>query len=326
MNSKYKLIIISLLLISIQACHREEINEPVDDGLPPSVPTGLYVYYAFDGEIGIEWNENPEADISHYLIYRRTESTSKFNKIFQTNDLYFFEDSLEYDSTYIYAITAVDEYDRESEFSNIVSANPKNIFRPSFPFGIKINARNWNDSISINLNWRSPYDTDIDHYNIFRSLDANFEPSDETLVGSAKIPEFIDQNNFELLKMYYYKIITVDRGGFKSNPSSMIYDVILNPPQLIFPENNSEINELTEYIIHTVSQPADYKIVLQSNEIYGVLKEINFSTDNINSAYSVAANFSFEQYKDYYVKVYVYSGYSEEPNSFSAMHIFRIVP
>ena len=326
MNSKYKLLIPFLAIAALLGCRRDEITEPVDDGLPPSVPTGLYVYYAYDGEIGIEWNQNPEPDISHYVIYRRANNSNEYLKIANTFDYYFVEDSLEYDSTYYYVITAIDEYNRESDFSNETWATPKNIFRPTYPWNIKINARNWNDSISINLFWTVPFDSDIDKYEIYRSIDPDFTPSNEAFIGSAKLPEYIDGNNLERLRIYYYKIITVDKGRLKSNPSSIVRDVILNSPEIVFPENNSEIKELNQYIIKTVSLPAEYTIVLQSNEIYGTLKEINFSTGATDSEFPVDANYYFEKYRDYYIKVFVYSGYSEEPNSFSAMYKFRITP
>jgi hypothetical protein len=71
--------------------------------IPPAVPTGLYVYYASDVEIKIDWQSSSKGDIKEYNIYRRTDSTeSKKNDY--TSDSYYFDDSLEYNMTYYYKI------------------------------------------------------------------------------------------------------------------------------------------------------------------------------------------------------------------------------
>lgn len=325
MNSIFKYILISSTALLFFSCGRDELHEVFDDGLAPVPPSGLLIYFAVDGEIGIEWERNPEPDIAKYGIYMKIVSEADFHKIGETSDIYFELDSLDYDSTYYFAVTAIDLSNRESPPSETVYAVPKNYYRPYPPQLIEINARNWNDSLSVNLNWLPPIETDISSYEIYRCETADFTASAENLVGFSKFPEFIDRNNLKMLVQYYYKITAVDKGNLKSVPGKEVSDVILNKPLLLVPGNNSALKDLKFYKIKTVSRPAAYKIVLQSNEIYGILKEINFSTEDSDKEINIDTEYDFEPYKDYYVQVLVYTASGEDPNTFSTKNKFNII-
>ena len=155
--------LLSIIFISsiiFLSCDRT--TEIIDDpGIPPSVPRGLRIFYASDGEIVIDWNSNSEPDVKGYNIYRRTEFSDTV-KIAFINDNFFFDDSLEYDTTYFYKITAVNLWNRESNFSSEVSAKPENEYNPETPFGLRINARNWENDISIFLYWIQNEESDVE--------------------------------------------------------------------------------------------------------------------------------------------------------------------
>lgn len=325
MNSIFKYILISSTAVLFFSCGRDEFHEVFDDGLAPVPPSGLVVYFAVDGEIGIEWERNPEHDIAKYGVYMKIQNKADFQKIGETSDIYFELDSLYYDSTYYFAVTAVDLLNRESQHSSSVYATPQNYYRPYPPQGIEINARNWNDSLSVNLNWLPPIESDIAGYEIYRSEAADFTASSENLVGFSNFPGFIDKKNLYTLVQYYYKIVAVDKGNLKSNPGKEVSDLILNKPLLLVPENNSESKDIKYYKIKTVSRPATYKIVLQSNEIYGILKEINFSTEETDKEITIDADYYFEPYKDYYIQVLVFTVSGVDPNSFSTKNKFNII-
>ncbi len=140
---------IALTFIIYQSCERSDITSPIDDGLPPATPVNLSIFRARDGEIGIEWLKNREPDINGYNIYRSIGDTINLIKIDSTQEDYHIDYYLEYDSTYYYRISAVDKFGNESLLTPPVSAKPENLYPPYTPFMIEINARNWNDFLSV---------------------------------------------------------------------------------------------------------------------------------------------------------------------------------
>lgn len=60
------------------------------------------------------WQNNRESDLAFYKIYRSTDSVN-FSFIAQTYENIFADKELDYDTTYYYYITAVDNSGNESE-------------------------------------------------------------------------------------------------------------------------------------------------------------------------------------------------------------------
>ncbi len=103
--------VILITLFSLNSCNRQtNISGPAST-LPPAVPVGVSIYYASDGEITVEWQQNQDVNLNGYNVYRKTDSTN-FNLIFFTQNDYYFDDSLDYNTKYIYAISAIDIYDQ----------------------------------------------------------------------------------------------------------------------------------------------------------------------------------------------------------------------
>jgi len=95
------------------------------DILAPSAPTGLTAT-AGDSAVDLSWNANPEADLAGYNLYRSTTSGSgyiKANSVLIT-DTNYHDSSLTNGTTYYYVITAVDNFNNESDYSDEVSAAP----------------------------------------------------------------------------------------------------------------------------------------------------------------------------------------------------------
>ena len=133
--------------------------------------------------------------------------------------------------------------------------------------------------------------------------------------------------NSIILVEYFYRVVAVDKGNLKSEPTRELSDIIFNKPQIVFPEDNAEVTFLDEFEIKLISKPADYKIVIQKNEFFDIIREINFTADEVDVNRSIPiANTVFEQYRDYYWRVITYSNSSSEPNSFTDINKFRIVP
>lgn len=226
------------IIFTIIGCTREiqQITEP--DTTPPSPPQGIYVYFAGDGMVILVWQNNKESDLAFYKIYRSTNNVN-FSFISKTYENIFSDKDLDYDTTYYYYITAVDNSGNESEPSIIVSAKPRNLYPPVQPYGLTVEAHNDPDGIYVNLSWLKNPDGDIKHYKIFRSVIPNFTIHDSNLVGISSKNFYRDTLNLSVNQRYYYKIVATDKGGLESRPSFEENDIILKQPELIKPENNA---------------------------------------------------------------------------------------
>jgi hypothetical protein len=290
-----------------------------DPGIPPAVPSGLRFFYASDGEIGIEWRANPEPDVKGYNIYRRTYSAES-EKIANVNDNYFFDDSLFYDTTYYYKVTAVNLWDRESDFSNEISAKPENRENPRRPAGLRINARNWEGEISVFLNWLHNEESDVEGYNIYRSTAPDFTPDSNNLIGFSNTANFSDTGSIQFYQNYSYKIRARDRGGLLSNSSEEVKDLVFEIPEVIFPPDNSTINFFENFAIKTIDAPATYRVNLQSNKYFGEIWSSSVSSTSINDTIQIRFNPpSLQVNKIYYWRIATYSGNSSDPNSISKL-------
>lgn len=323
-----KLLLISILCFLVLGigCERTTMTSDEDDGLPPAVPANLRVYYATDGEIGIEWDRVNDASLRGYYVYRSVNDTLNFVQVDNTSSNYFEEHYLEYDSTYYYRVTAFDKYDRESNPSLIVSAKPQNNFSPSPPNRLTINARNWDEDFSIRLTWYSPYSTDIAGYELYRSEEANFEPTPGNYVGFSSGNIYRDTLSLRLMTEYFYKIRSVDRGNLTSRFTSEISDIIFERPDLIYPDDSVETDYFAAFQVQTISSPANYKLIVQREGLFDPVTEKSFSSNVINDTISIEYNSYFiEPYKKYYWKVATYTK-SSEPNSISETRSFIIIP
>lgn len=322
--TKYFFIII-ILSLSVISCERLTETSVSDDGIPPAVPVGLRIVFSYDGEVGLEWNANNEADIRGYNVYRRENKTASILIAF-TSDNYFFDDSLNYNSQYYYKISAVDLSGKESAATLEVLAEPKNIYSPIAPRFPLINARNWENNLSVYLSWEKSFESDVNQYLIYRSLDQNFNADSISFIGGITYNYFTDTTSLEKETKYYYKIKAMDKGGLISQPSDEVSDEIYEQAELIFPQDSSEVNFFDYFKIKMIDKPATYRISVMTNPYIGEYWASEFYSEATNDTISVRFN---PDYVDanitYYLRIAVYS-VSEQPNSISNLYNFIIVP
>jgi hypothetical protein len=320
-----KLCFFLIITALIAGCDRQSSSVNENDELPPSVPAGVNIFYSQDGTIGIEWILNNEYDIKSYQVYRSINDSLHFRLIASAYSDYFIDDSLEYDTTYFYFVTALDKHNNESGPSKLLSATPVNKKNPGKPAYPEINARNWLDSISIYLSWVANPESDISHYEIHRSEQKDFTPGNETLVGTSETNYYQDKSDLKFYFYYYYKIIAVDKGNLKSTASDENFDLIFEIPQLLYPTDKSLVNYFNYFLIKAVAVPAKYKIVLQTNEYFGEIWTKEFDSNIVNDTISILFDASYiELYKDYYWRIITYSGNSIQPNSISRLYRFTL--
>ncbi len=317
--------IISLIFFALFfGCERPTDLSNNDDGIPPAVPSGLRIYYASDGEIGIEWRHNSEPDTKGYNVFRRTDSTDYKFLGFTSSD-YYIDDSLEYSTTYYYCITAIDLSGKESDSTSFVNATPVNRYNPTRPRSTSINARNWEGSKSIFIRWEQWFDTDIAGFNIYRSEDPLFMPDSSTFTAFSTSTNFDDtSSSIEMNKLYYYRIKAVDRGGLISESSDIVSDMIYDSPQLLFPPDNSIVEYFNEFKIFSLTHPATYKIILQENQFLGEVWSKEFNSEIINDTIKILFDYPYLRTNTkYYWRIVTYS--KDEPNSISLLKNFQVI-
>lgn len=326
-KSVYGKLFLSIVILSLffAGCERTISGDDWNDNLPPAIPIDLFLFKASDGEIVIEWRKNSERDFSHYNIYRALNDTSSFSFLKKTNQNYFFDDSLFYDTTYFYNITAVDRYNMESSRSQIISALPINRYKPNAPRFVEINGRNWLGEESVYLSWEPNYETDVKNYYIYRSDAAAFNIDSSLLIGISHTIHYNDTSSLQIGKKYFYKITAVDNGGFESVPSGEVSDLVLPLADGIFPRGEVTVEGLLEFVVAPFPYACTIKIIVQENEFFGETwsKEISH-TGGVDTIRLEANDFYMQRNKNYYWRIVTSSSEYFTPNSISSAIQFRV--
>jgi hypothetical protein len=319
-------LLFAILFFCFSGCERPTDVNQKDDGVPPAVPIGLYVIFATDGEILIEWLNNSDADLAGYNIYRKVD-TLQYVLFGFTKSNYLFDDSLNYDEQYFYKIAAVDIWGNESQTSAEVSAVPINRYPPQKIRFSSINARNWEGNKYFFLSWIPNKESDVHGFNIYRSIDQNFAADSSHLIGFTTNLEYIDSIDIELYKNYHYKLRAVDKGGLISDESSRLTDLVYGIAQPISPMDDYFGSYFNTFTIKTISVPADYQIIVQTNQYFGEFWSKKFSS--VITDDTVMINFDpkfLDSFVYYYWRIITYSNDNAEPNSISPLYKFMLKP
>jgi fibronectin type 3 domain-containing protein len=96
----------------------EEVSATPRDLTPPARPTGLTVV-AGVGRVFLTWNENREADLAGYRLYRSTRSGRGYERLTEKllNRTTFSDEDVKSGDVYYYVVTAVDRSGNESSRS-----------------------------------------------------------------------------------------------------------------------------------------------------------------------------------------------------------------
>jgi hypothetical protein len=102
-----------------------EIKKSAAVDLPPAAPTGLTAT-AGNNTVSLNWNDNSEADLDGYNVYRSLTSGSGYGKLnvalVSTSD--YIDNTAVNGTPYYYVVTAVDVNGHESSSSNEATATP----------------------------------------------------------------------------------------------------------------------------------------------------------------------------------------------------------
>jgi len=236
--------IITIYFMIISGCQKLSSIPTSKDNFIIVPPTGLGIVYAGNATIFVAWDQVTAVGFSYYNIYYGTDST-RLNYAGETTDNSFLVDSLNYDSTYYFRVTAVYENGSESTPSNYASAQPKLISRPTTPAGLTVQGHNDASGKYFTVIWSANTDGDLAGYEVYRGTSSEFIPdtiSFSNLAAVLKINSFKDTTRIVLNEEYYYEVIAFDFAHLRSVPSQPAGDMVLEKPALISPSNGSTLN------------------------------------------------------------------------------------
>lgn len=326
----WPLFFIAFLLIAFFGCERSVNINDTGDSLPPVVPQDAAIVWAGDGTVEIDWSPIDELHIKGYNVYRSINDTMHLKLRSFTTSSYFIEDSLDYGTIYYYRISALNNQNIESVKGNWLIAKPVNIYAPITPRELEINARNWEgDSPLVFLKWRINPEGDIAGYNIYRSERPDFNADTNSFAGFSSTYYFTDRKNLQLSKTYYYRIKAVDKGGKTSEQSSIVSDMIFEKAVTAFPAENATVDFFDEFKIKAIKHAANYRIILQTNPLFGEIWSKDFNADNASGSDTISVKFDASGISagtTYYWRIITFSPDNPEPNSISNLFNFTIKP
>ncbi len=190
------------------------------DTISPMVPQNLQANSS-DKKVTLTWSPNTESDLAYYKIYRSQAhgfvpgAKDSLAIVFKPASSYN-DQAVINGQTYYYRISAVDNSGNESGFSNEVSATPK-ANKPTMPKNFHATAGDQ----KVTLSWSQNPESDLSHYQIYRSQLQGFIPAITDTLAMVLYPDnnYIDTEVINGLT-YYYRISAVNVASDESDYSA----------------------------------------------------------------------------------------------------------
>ena len=303
----------------LSACGRDETITSTTDTIPPLPPVDLRVFDARDGSVVLFWSSGKEVDLAGYRVYRAVQSEpDSFRYVGETTQAVYVDDGLEYDTTYLYSVTAFDQSGNESERSNVVSAMPVNEFPPRQPGGFRVQAHNRDDGVFISLLWDANNEGDLQGYYIYRSTDEPVYPLPEFLHDSTSSTMYRDTAGVEVGKDLYYEVAAYDKGRLQSAPTPIQGDRPLDKPGLVLPADGGASPGYPTFYWHPVPGALGYVIFVSTSRFSGEIWSAALADTVAPYSGSILTPGTV-----YYWKVGTITNTPWDPNSLSAVWSFQ---
>jgi chitodextrinase len=170
------------------------------DLTPPGAPTGLAAVRG-DGQASLSWTANPETDLASYRVLRNGVEIATV-----TGSTAYDDPGLTNDTTYTYALVAVDTHGNRSVSSSPVSATPTDLGAPAAPTGLV--ATRGDQQVA--LTWTANPEGDLATYRVLRD---GVEVA--TVTGTSYTDPGLTNDT-----TYGYTLVAVDTHGNRSVPSA----------------------------------------------------------------------------------------------------------
>lgn len=301
LNKAIFLILPAILLLITSAC--SEITAP-QDTFAPATPRNFVLLGGGDGQAHFRWERNTEPDLKEYRLYRSVNNPNSFTLLVSLLQTEYVDRFLEYDSTYYYYLTAIDNAGNESSPTNIIDIQPLNLSAPQPP--TRVNVSGMNNPVlgiqEIRISWVPPDIGDLKNYVIYRGTDSAFTPGASTFLDSTNIAVYVDRF-VQTNQKYYYKVVAVDKGQKVSAPSKPGVDLILSSPGLISPANNTRFGDPKILKWSPVTDAVDYEVFVGN----GPFSNVIWSSGKIKQTEFLYSGPTLQSAKVYYWWVGVYS-------------------
>jgi parallel beta-helix repeat protein len=211
---------------------------------PPNIPMNFNITpYPEGNALNLNWDLNL-IDTKEYDLYIKNESTSAWeilSTIVHPNNK-FDHKQLQDGKEYFYRLKARDARDRESNFTEIISAQPKDSVAPKSPTNLTVSEVNFD---TIELRWEANAENDVNGYAIFIDNISNpTNPWDQVGVVNAEFTEFLVTGLEELTK-YHFVII-----AFDEVPNNSSYSNVASGTTVLGPHAPEINNSMVDFSIN----------------------------------------------------------------------------
>jgi endoglucanase len=197
----------------------DDSDDDTDDTVAPDAPTNLSVSDEDSDSLSLDWDDNSESDLDYYNVYMSTTSgftVSSTYLVEAVSSSTYTASDLDDNTTYYFAVTAVDDSDNESEETRVSGTTELYVAdttAPETPEDLSATA----SSSSVDLTWSEVSDSDLENYNIYRGTSS----SNLSLVDTSDSAEYTD-SDVSSSTVYYYAVSAVDTSDNESDQSETI--------------------------------------------------------------------------------------------------------
>jgi hypothetical protein len=189
----------------------------------PAAPTGLTAVVS-GGPVFLDWQNSPETDVEHYLVYEATydhASNLSYDQFGRADRSEFLDTFLHVDgTTYFWRVTAVDRDGNESPPSEPVSmvyCSPGHVCDappgpPAAPTGLTVVSQ---DAEGIGLGWNAVHEPDIENYFVYRSTTSGQYGDALFSVTQLDTEAIVSATTYGLqpFTTYYFAVTAIDGDG-----------------------------------------------------------------------------------------------------------------
>lgn len=263
-----------------------------------SAPVGFKIDSIGNREATLSWDPSPGTYIAGYRLYWQANevvdtATSSFENTEGTSVTL---TGLDYDTTYYFAVSALDISGNESPLSTQLYGKPLNTTPPSAPVGISVQAINDN-SPRITISWAPNTETDFSHYFVYRSTDPDIFDSPPVQVDR----ESYTNTSVTIGTLYYYRVTAVDEGDLESLPSVVDGDAVLPPVTLIEPIDWQTVTGIPRFRWEPVAGASSYLLFVKTSRIGGDIWQTEVDGNITSVDYS--GNYTFVDGETYFWQV-----------------------
>ncbi|MFC1549980.1 GDSL-type esterase/lipase family protein [Candidatus Neomarinimicrobiota bacterium] len=251
----------------------------IEDTQAPEIPTNFSAL-GFDRSIRLTWSQNSEADMGSYVLFKNEKENVEpkyFRNVIWSNTVYTDYAVVNGDSFY-YKIAAMDLSGNISNSSAIKLAVPKDKKTPVTPTIVSISV----ELGKVVLQWEQNIESDLKHYNIYRSSDY-FTPTEPAYkIGTVLKPNSVFYDTLLASHTeYFYGVTAVDSSGNESNKSDFVTAYTLNisekelaDPELILTPNPFNSTIRFRYYLSDISFVRINIFDVFGRDIYTVVDEV----------------------------------------------------